>query len=161
MLLKLVVALWLGAVLCVALFVPVVASESEGSLGGSVRLCRDRDELAGILKAEGNAEPYAGLVAMGQIIVADVETPRSNHYGLTICALARLTNFISVRRYAQRHPGSWTAWAIEHPDEIHYMAADDALLHRTPPLLPGYYHFDGSSHGELDEVRIGSLVFRH
>lgn len=119
------------------------------------QICRDRDELAGIVKAEANVEPYQAQLAIAQIVVRE-----AGQRGLTICALDRLTNFVSVRHYAQAHPNSWTAWALAHPDEEHYAAADDALLGLSPPALPGLYHFDGASHGDAREVVLGSVVFR-
>ena len=135
----------LWAVLLVALGYGLVATPAHAALPsdagtpfGAPHVCSDRDELGGVLFVEGGAQPTADIIRMGQIIRAE-----SEQRGLSICALTRLTNFVSVRHYARANPNSWTARNIDNPPEWILDIASDILTDKYPDLTVGARHFDG------------------
>lgn len=122
---------------------PILPSESSAgawlvSENITPHVCSDVRELAGILMVEGGAQPLPVQITMGQIIVNE-----ARQRGLSVCALSRLTWFVSVRRYAIDHPASWTAKNIDLPSESLLITAQQVIDGNLPDTTGGMGHFDG------------------
>lgn len=113
--------------------------------------------LAFLVQTESFSQPDAAKVAIAQIIARGAAKN-----GITICALARFSNFVAPYQYLLRRPDSWTARQWTQIQGWAWVIADDVLADRLPMVLPpAYGHFDGRSHGAAEEIVIGGIYFRY
>ena len=106
--------------------------------------CVEADRLASVVQAESFSQPREAQVAIAQIVSAEAGARE-----LSICALTARTWFVSVYRYAQAHPASWTMrqfttvqpWALE--------LAERVIAGVEPDVTGGAQHFDGRPCGAV------------
>lgn len=99
--------------------------------------CDDTQTLGGLVEAESGAQPYRVRVAVAQIFKREADSR-----GLTVCALARFTNFSSVPSYVRAHPQSYQAHQFAYPSEGALQIARAVMLGELEDETGGMMHFD-------------------
>lgn len=134
------------ALLALAAFLPrpAYAERPDGATAAFTppHYCNDVDELAGVLMVEGGNQPQRDIIRMAQILKAEADAR-----GLTICALTHLTNFTTVRRYADAYPDSYAARQLTAPPDWLIQLSGDVLVGRYEDMRGGATHFDGTPDG--------------